>query len=135
MPSGRREAERLALAIEVLVEAAPFETNGARERVDARSGHRREVDHDAVVTQGVAGDGVTAAAHRDEQIVLPRESHRRDHVGDPPAPSDERGLTLDLPVPDRPGLGIARLPALDHVTEQAGTELFGGSGLENSCHG
>ena len=34
-PAGSREAERLALTIEVLVEAAPFETNGARDRIDA----------------------------------------------------------------------------------------------------
>ena len=64
--------------------------------------------------------------------MLPSEPHRGDHVGDSPAPSDERGPTVDVAVPDRPGLGIARVATLDDVTEHAGPELFGGSGLASA---
>src|SRR5262249_56229107 len=43
-PAGDREAEDLALAVDVLVEAATLDPDGLRQRVDARPGHERQVD-------------------------------------------------------------------------------------------
>ncbi len=43
---------------------------------------------------------MTAAAHRDEEVLLAREAHRRDDVGHAARPHDERRVTIDHPVPD-----------------------------------
>ena len=42
--------------------------------------HLREVDHDAVVAHGIAGDVVPAAADGEQEPVVPREVHRADDV-------------------------------------------------------
>ena len=35
-PTGGRQSERLALPVEVLIEAAAFDADGARQRIDTR---------------------------------------------------------------------------------------------------
>ena len=56
---------------------APASTRAMRtRRVDVHVPHGREVDHEAVVADGVAGDVVAAAANRDEQRMLAREPDR-----------------------------------------------------------
>ena len=98
--AGDREPECLALAVDMVVEATSLDADRPRERVDPRAGHEREVDHQAVIAEGVAGDGVPAAAHRGEQIVLARKPDGGSHVCDTPAPGDQRRPPVDVAVPD-----------------------------------
>ena len=77
----RRETEGLCLAIEVGPEHARLRADDARGRVDADALHARQVDHQTAVADRFAGDAVTTALYRDEQIVVTRELHRRDDVG------------------------------------------------------
>src|SRR6185437_14540911 len=54
--AGDREAEQLGLAIEVSPGRAALHTDGLRIRLDVDAAHLREVEHDAAVVDGVAGD-------------------------------------------------------------------------------
>src|SRR5689334_7469742 len=77
----RRETEGLRLAIEVGPEHARLRADDTGDRVDADALHARQIDHQTAVAYRLAGDAVTAAFYRDEQIMLARELHRRDDVG------------------------------------------------------
>ena len=63
--------------------------------------HAGEVDHDPVVAGREPGDAVAAAADRDHELLLARESKCRDDVVDVRRPNDERGPPVGHPVPDR----------------------------------
>ena len=56
--------------------------------------HLREIDHQGVVPDRLAGDVVAGAAHGDEQSVLAGELHGRDNVGSGRALGDQRWLEL-----------------------------------------
>ena len=71
------EPERLGGAVELAPEEPAGRPRGARRRIDPDRLHQREVDHQPAVADGVTGDGVPAAAHRDEQVALPREADGR----------------------------------------------------------
>ena len=57
----------------------------ARARVDLDALHRREVDDDAAVDGGEAGDAVAAAAHGDEQLLAAGELDARAMTSATPA--------------------------------------------------
>ena len=57
----RRQTEGLRLAVELGPENARFRTDYPRAGVDADALHARRVDHQAAITNRVAGDAVTAA--------------------------------------------------------------------------
>src|SRR5690606_12350809 len=48
--------------------------------VDGDVVHQPQVDHQAAVVEGLPGDAVAAAAHRDGQAQLPAEAHGPHHV-------------------------------------------------------
>ena len=62
--AGGRQAERLRLAVELAPGDAALGARRPPRRVDAHALHRRQVDHQAAVADGVAGDVVAAAADR-----------------------------------------------------------------------
>ena len=45
--------------------------------IDAHAAHGRQVDHEPAVADRLAGEAVATAANRDQQVVGPREAHRR----------------------------------------------------------
>jgi hypothetical protein len=83
---------------------------GARVRVDANRLHQREVDHQAAITDRVSGDGMAAAANRDEQVAGAREADRLDDVVGARAACDQRRMPINRTVPNAPGLVVAFLP-------------------------
>jgi hypothetical protein len=80
-----------------------------RAGVDLHGLHARQVDHEPVVAQRVAGDVVPAAAYGQEHAVLAREVQRLDHVLRPRAGGDDRRTLVDHAVPDLAGLVVARV--------------------------
>ena len=94
------------------------------DRVDPRAGHGRQVDDEAVLHDGVPGDGVPAAAHRREEVVLTTEPHRGDDVGHAAAPGDERRQALDLAVPDLAGAVVGRVVGWDQLALEVGGQAF-----------
>ena len=71
------ETEGLRFTIELADGQAWFGTNGAAGRIDANALHGREIDHQAVVADCLAGNAVTAATHRHRQTVLTGEAGHR----------------------------------------------------------
>ncbi len=90
-PADRREPEELRLAVELAPEHAGLGARGARRGVDSDPLHRREVDHEAAVADGVTADVVAAAADGDEQVMLAREADRGEDVGDAGAAGEQAG--------------------------------------------
>jgi hypothetical protein len=113
--------------IEVAQGGAAAGTHHARVRIDPHRAHAGQIDHQAIVAQGIAGDVVAAAAHRQRQAVVAREGDRGQHVGGAAAAGDEGRTPLDHRVPEGARalvVGIARLQqrppecgleVLDHV--------------------
>jgi hypothetical protein len=87
--------------------------------------HSGEIDHEPVVADGVAGDGVAAATDRDFQLVLARSPHRRLHVADAPAPGDQAWIAIDHPIVHAPADVVRGIAGDEHVTGQVGTERAG----------
>ena len=105
--AGSGQPERLALAVEVRVQAAALGPDGGAIGSTRVARHRREVDHEAVVAQGVAGHGVASAPHRRRKLLLAGEPHGGDDVGHARTTGDERRTAMDVAVPDLAGLVVA----------------------------
>ena len=71
----------------------------SRRRIDPHCAHRGEVDHQPAVAHRVAGDVVSAAAHRQLQTVAARKADALDHVRRAGAAGDEGGVAVDHAVP------------------------------------
>jgi hypothetical protein len=119
--AGRRQAERLGLAVELAPRHAGPGPRGPVHRVDPDALHGRQVDHEATVAHGAAGDVVAAAPHGHEHVVLAREAHGGQDVGDAGAARDERRAPVDHGVVDGAGRVVAGVAG----PQQAATELLG----------
>ena len=87
--------------VEVPPEGSAFDIGGLRLRVDGDAIHRREIDQQAVVADGVASHIVAAALDRQQELMFAGEVHRTDHVGDAGRLDSQRGTLVDHLVPDR----------------------------------
>ena len=103
----RRQAEGLRLAVELAPEHARLGTDRPGDGIDADALHARQVEHQAAVTDGLAGDVMPTAPYRDEQVVLACELHRGDDIGRAGAAGDQRRPVVDQRVPDGAGLVVA----------------------------
>ena len=84
-----------------------------------------EVDDDPVVAQGGAGHVVASAPHRDLEVAVPCEAHRRGHVGDAAASGDQPGAPVDRTVPHGAGVVVVGVLGGDHLASEAGDPLAG----------
>ena len=83
---------------------------------------RREVDDEAAVADGVAGDVVAAAADRHEQLVLAGEGDRGDDVGAPGAAGDQGRAAIDHGIEDLAGGVVVRVAGAQQLAAQARPE-------------
>ena len=73
----------MGLGVEVAPCRPALRPGAPRHGVYMDPAHLGEVDHQPAITDRVTGDIVPAALHRHQEVVLPREAHRRNHVGVP----------------------------------------------------
>src|SRR5215213_1059609 len=92
--------------------------------MDAYRRHRREVNEDAPVAQGVARDSMAAAANRNLQPPIPGEPQRGEDVGRTGATCDEGGTSADRPIPDRAGLFVAFVQRAEQRAGKVRSELL-----------
>ena len=111
-PAGRRQAERLGLAVELAVGHPGLGPHGAAGRVHADALQPTQVDDQAAVTQRLAGDVMAAAPDGGQEVVRAAEFHRPEDVGDPGAADDEAGVLIHHRVIE-PACGViaVRTPA------------------------
>ena len=104
-----RQAEGLRFAVEFADGEAGFGSHSARGRIDTNTLHGRKIDHEPVVTDRLAGDAVTTAAHRHRKAVLAGKVDAGDHVRRAGASRDDRGAPIDDPVEDDARCIVSRL--------------------------
>ncbi len=80
---------------------APGPTQARRAATSTRTDFIvRQIDHQAAIADGVAGNVVAAAAHGDEKSVFPGKIHGGDDVGGADATHDQAGPPVDHGIPD-----------------------------------
>src|SRR5207248_4038780 len=93
-----------------LVELAPGHASAGDDRagsgVDAGVLHQGEVDHEAALGDGLAGDVVAPASDGDLEIGVATEAHGGGDVGTVHAAGNQRGTLVDQPVVDTPNLVV-----------------------------
>jgi hypothetical protein len=99
--------------------------DGPPYRVDPDALHRREVDHQAAVGDRQASDAMAAAANGHLNILLAGKIHRVHHIGDGPAPGDERGALVDKAVVHPTGFLVHRVGGVDQLTSERHPHLVG----------
>jgi hypothetical protein len=114
-PTGSGQPERLRLAIELTPGQARLCTRDARGRIHAHALHRREVNDDAVVADGLSCDVVAAAAYGDWQPLVDPERECGHDVGHAGAAGDHCGSLVDHPVVDLPRRLVSRIGGAKHL--------------------
>ena len=92
--------------------------------IDPDAIHRFEIDHQAMITDGISRDIVASAFDREQQVVLAGEVHRSDYIGRAGTPYDDPGFSVDHVVPDRPSLLVVGLSWEESITAKSGGELL-----------
>jgi len=113
----------LGRGVEIAEQRPALDTDHPPVRVHVAASHRREVDHDPVVTHGVAGNVVPPALDRNHKILLTAEVNRGDHIGDIRAPGDESRPPVDDAVPEGTRLVVTRNPREQDGTPQAAPQV------------
>src|SRR5262249_39523856 len=127
---GRRQAERVGGVVDLGPGAAPLDPDRPPLRIDPDLAHVRQVDDDAAVADRQPGDVMAAAPDRYEQVVLPREADRVDHVVGAGTADDQRRAPVDHGVVDPAGLGVGRVAGLDQRAAQPRGEGGHGAAVE-----
>ena len=79
--------------------------------------HPAQVDHQAALAHGRPTVPVPTTADRDLQVLALRKSDRRDHVLLRLAPRDDRGMTVDVAVPDQTSALIVGVTRYEHKAD------------------
>ena len=97
-----RQAMRMCFAIHIAKERSRLHAHRMQLRVNGNPVHRRDVDDNAIIAQGPAGDVVAAAFDRDEKIVRTRKLHGANDVGRFPTAGDQARMLVDARIPNTP---------------------------------
>ena len=99
--------------------------------VDHELAQAADVDHEAVLDERQAGDGVAAAAHRDAQVARPRERERGAHLVRVRAARDVARPRLDHAVEERAGVLVLGLAGVVEMAPQRVAELVQGGVMDD----
>src|SRR5205823_6639627 len=106
LAAGRGQAMDGGGGVELGPGHARLGPHGSGRRVDLDGAHRRQVDHQAALGDGLAGDVVAAAPDRHLAAGLPPETDGVDDVGRRGAAGDDRGVLVDHAVVDATGVVV-----------------------------
>jgi hypothetical protein len=110
-PSRCCEAEGLGFAIDVAPRRAALDTRNPAVAINGDTVHLRNVDHQTVIANGVAGYAVAAGANCCEQMMPSRKPNGIDDIRNAATTRDNRGTTIEHSVENDSGpviLWIAR---------------------------
>src|SRR5215813_3892298 len=89
---GGGQTERLGLVVEVDPLGPPFSPDGAPAGVNTYTAHPGQVNHEPPIAHRGARDIVAATPDRHQEMVSAGDIDGLNHIGDPGAAGDERGL-------------------------------------------
>ncbi len=89
--------------VELTPGQAGLRTGGASGRVDSYPFHRGQVDHEATIADGIAGDTMAAPTDRDEELVGSGEIDGGDDICGSGTADKQSWLAVDHAIPDLPG--------------------------------
>ena len=107
--------------VDVAQERAAPDPHPPSLRIDSHILQGAQVDHNTTVGGGQARCAVRATADRDVESSVASQAHGGDDVGARRAPRDHGGATVDVGVPDPPGLVVSR------VTRHGDLSVHGGA--------
>jgi hypothetical protein len=100
-------------SVEIGKEAAGLDLRAPGGRVNRDVFHEREIDHEAVVADGIAGDVMTATPDGNEELLCAPKSHCLDDIGGRLAAGDESWFAIDHRVPDLADFVVAVITGKD----------------------
>jgi hypothetical protein len=106
--------------VDVAPQGAALNAGRASDRIDGDGAHRREVDHDSVVTHRSAGHIVAPASYGDLEVAVAGETHRCGHVGGAAAAGDQSRAPIDGAVPYGARVVVSIVVRGDHVAPEPG---------------
>ena len=106
----------------------------ARGGVHLDGRHRRQVDDDAIVAGGEAGDAVRSAPDGHRQALARREANGPDDVVGAGGTDDHRRVLVDGAVPDVARLLVLTVAGPHEGTRESPLELVDGRVAEQLCH-
>jgi hypothetical protein len=86
--------------------------------------HCREVNDNAAIVHGVAGDIVASTPNRQEEPSLARKVDRFHDVGRARAPHDQCWVAIDQAVLNSTRVFILRMPVVQHATTDAAPKIL-----------
>ena len=122
--AGGLQTEGLSLDVKVDPDNSGFSAGSLLHRVHPYALHGRQVNHESTVTNGVSGEAVPNAPHREQQIVNPSEIHRIDDIRRTGATDDDGRLAVDHGVPDGAHFIVSVVSGQDHLTAQLPIQLL-----------
>src|ERR1700722_1911220 len=123
-PERGGQPERLSLTIKLAERKSGLGACRVSCRIDAYALHRREIDHETRVANGLAGDTVSPAAHGDQYVMIAGETHTRDHVGGTGTARDKRRPSVDHGIRQLSGCIIRLLSGEQDLTAKSLLELL-----------
>ncbi len=114
----------LSRGVEVGQDATGLDLRAAGVHLDANIFHEREIDHESVIANGVAGDVMSTAPDRDDQLLLVPELDRLHDIFGRGAAGDNRGFAVDHGVPDLPHLIVIGISGKKHISPEVRFEFL-----------
>src|SRR5205085_10987058 len=108
-------ADRLSLVVEFAPGQATLRVRHPTLLVDLDRLEASQIEHQAAVAHCMAGRAVAPAAYCEPQFVLAGEVDAVDDVRHPAAPQDDRGATVNHPVPDLACIVVRRIGRAKHL--------------------
>ncbi|MDT4787923.1 hypothetical protein FQZ97_202980 [compost metagenome] len=122
--AGRGASERRRCGIDIAPGGPAFDIRPVKSRRNADGIHRRHVDHQPAIADGIAGDIVSAAANGNGEPMGASVLHRRDDVGGVAASGDQRRPPVDHPVPHHPRSVVGGASRSEQFAAQFIAECF-----------
>ena len=92
--------------------------------IDLDAVHGQQVDHQATVAGGVAGEAMSAAAHRDQQVVGTRETDSAHHVLRHRAAGYQGRMPVEIRVPNPASAVVAGITRQQQLSLQGGAQIL-----------
>jgi len=119
-----RQPEGLGLLIELSPRHACVGAGRAVRRIDAHALRPAEIDHQAAIAHGTAGDVVPASADCHDEIVSPGKVDASHHIRCAGTAGDQRRVPIDHAIPDLACPILAVVRAQQQPAAQSVSELF-----------